>query len=87
MSIIDIKSNADDPRAVRLSNFTSRKFSFPSLKFGSLEGGLQGFKEKDPEKQKESMSAFLNSGMEGGAGSHTKRQHHSLFEREAVQPH
>lgn len=64
MYIIDIKYNADDSRAVRLSNLTPRGFwvkelSYKALTFGSIEGGLQGFKEQDPEKQR---GIFLLSG-------------------------
>lgn len=51
--MIDIRRTCSDPRASRLSNFTSRSFVFSGIPCAGIEGVLQAFKCPDYETQKE----------------------------------
>lgn len=60
MKVIDINSRGQYPANV-LSNLWANSFIMDGVCFGSIEGFLQGLREKDPEKQ---LVLFSKSGIE-----------------------
>jgi hypothetical protein len=59
MKVIDINSRGQYPANV-LSNLWANSFIMDDVVFGSIEGFLQGLREKDPAKQ---LVLFSKSGI------------------------